>query len=173
MQKKVYIFAEKVCKMFPSFIKSRQKSLLTANQCKPMQTLWKVYIHLPPNECLWGQAVAVAVWAWQAPPGRPDHRRDHRKEGCCEQCTAQACSSDSTSSQGESSLIRSTLCCMIVFTSMYENIQVSWCTSMYEYVRVCISIIRGCKYSWSAHIFLSLLALKYNVLCLGDVSVHL
>ncbi len=80
-------------------------------------------------------------------------------------------SSDSTSSQGESSLIRSTRCCMIVCTSMYEYARV--CTSMYEYVRVCISIIRGCKYSWSAHIFLSVLAPKYNVMCLGDASVHL
>ncbi len=83
----------------------------------------------------------------QAPPGKPDHRTDHRKEGCCEQCMAQACSSDSTSSQGESSLIRSTRCCMIVCTirSMYEYIQVwtSPSTSMYEFVRVCISIIRG------------------------------
>ncbi len=83
--------------------------------------------------------------AWQAPSGRPEHRRDLTKEGCCEQCTAQACSSDSTSSQGDSSLIRSTLCCMIVCTKMYEHIPV--CTSMYEYVRVCISILRGCKYS--------------------------
>ncbi len=45
--------------------------------------------------------------------------------------------------------------------------------SMYEYVRVCISIIRGCKYSWLAHIFLSFLDPTYNVLCLGDASVHL
>ncbi len=79
-----------------------------------------------------GQPVAVAVWAQQAPLGRPDHRRDHRKEGCCQQCTAQACSSDSTSSQGESSLIRSTWCCMIVCKSMYEYVQVY--TRMYEYV---------------------------------------
>jgi hypothetical protein len=49
--------------------------------------------------------------------------------GCSEQYTAQACSSDSTSSQGESNLIRSTRCCKIVCTSMYEYIQV--CTSMY------------------------------------------
>jgi hypothetical protein len=104
----------------------------------------------------------------QAPPGRSDHRRDHSKEGCCQQCTAQACSSDSTSLQGESSLIRSTWCCMIVCTSMYEYVQVY--TRMCEYVQVCISIIRGCKYSWSAHIFLSFLAPTYNVLCLGDAQ---
>ena len=108
------------------------------------------------QQCLGGQPVAVAVWARQAPPGRPDHRRDLRKEGCCQQCTAQACSSDSSSWQGESSLIRSTWCCLIVCTSMYEYVQVH--TRMYEYVRVCISIIRGCKYSWSAHISLSFLA---------------
>ncbi len=34
---------------------------------------------------------------------------------------------------------------------------------MYEYVRVCISIIRGCKYSWSAHIFLSFFG--FNIQC--------
>jgi hypothetical protein len=37
-------------------------------------------------------------------------------------------------------------------------------------------IIRGCKYSWSEQFFFSLSAplnWKYNVLCLGDVSVHL
>jgi hypothetical protein len=104
-----------------------------------------------------GSLGAASLTRSPARPGGPDHRRDHwhRKEGCCQQCTAQACSSDSTSSQGESSLIRSTRCCMIVTvcTSMYEYVQVY--TRMYEYVRVCISIIRGCKYSWSAHIFLS------------------
>jgi hypothetical protein len=111
----------------------------------------------------------VNQWLWQfgrCKPGRPEHRRDHRKEGCCEQCAAHACSSDSTSSQGESSLslIRSTWCCLIVCTSMYEYVQVY--TRMYEYVLVCISIIRGCKYSWSAHmISMSFLAPTNNVLC--------
>ena len=98
--------------------------------------------------------MAVAVLALQAPPGRPEHRRDHRKEGCCEQCAAQACSSDSTSSQGESSLIRSTWCCLIVCTSMYKYVQVYTrmyeyvlvYTSMYEYVRVCTS---HCMYQYN------------------------
>ncbi len=63
----------------------------------------------------------------------------------------QTLSRDNTSSQGGSSLIPSTWCCMIVCTSMYEYIPVY--TSMYEYVPVFISIIRGCKYSWSARIY--------------------
>ncbi len=66
-----------------------------------------------------------------SPPGRPDHQGDLRKEGCCEQCTAQACSRDSTTSQGGFSLIPSTRCCMIVLRV---------CTRIYQYVRVYTSI---------------------------------
>jgi hypothetical protein len=122
----------------------------------------------------------VKPWLWQfgrvkphLGPGRPDHRRDLRKEGCCEQYTAQACSRDSTASQleGSSSLIRSSWCCMIECTSRYEYIPV--CTSMYEYVRMYrynqgLQIFMACTYFFSP-----LFAQKYNVLCSGDVSVHL
>jgi hypothetical protein len=58
---------------------------------------------------------------------------------------------------------------MVLYDSMYEYIRVY--TSMYEYVRVCTSMH---QYNQGLKIFMiCLLAPKYNVVCLGDVSVHL
>ncbi len=65
----------------------------------------------------------------------------------------------------------------VLYNSMYEYVRVYIGT--YEYVRVCTTMyqynqgLQIIEYSGSAHIFFSLLAPKYNVLCLGDVSVHL
>ncbi len=60
---------------------------------------------------------------------------------------------------------------IVVLLCIHQYVRV--CTSIHENVQVFISIIRGCKYSWSAHIILSLLAPKYKVLCWGYLSVHL
>jgi hypothetical protein len=67
----------------------------------------------------------VNPWLWQFGRSKPRlggltiEETTERKDAVSK-CIAQACSSDSTSSQGESSLIRSTQCCLIVCTSMYK-----------------------------------------------------
>ncbi len=59
---------------------------------------------------------------------------------------------------------------MVFYGGMYEYVRVY--TSMYEYVRVCTSMY---QYNQGLQIFMictylfSLLAPKYNVLCLGEV----
>jgi hypothetical protein len=82
----------------------------------------------------------VNPWLWQFGFGKPRLGGLTIKETSERKAVsnaAQACSSDSTSQQGGSSLI--------VCTSMYAYIPV--CTSIYEYIRVRIIIVRGCKYS--------------------------
>jgi hypothetical protein len=63
---------------------------------------------------------------------------------------------------------------MVLFDSMYEYVRV-W-TSTYAYVRVCSSMYQynqGLQIFMICAFYFSPPAPKNNVLCLGDVSVHL
>ncbi len=63
---------------------------------------------------------------------------------------------------------------MVLYDNMYEYVRVY--TSMYEHVRVYTSKYQynqGLQTTWSAHNYFSLLAPKYDVQSLTDVSVHL
>ena len=57
------------------------------------------------QQCLWGQPVAVAIWAWQAAPGWPVSWGDCREEASSQGWKPQACSWDSSAAQGGSNLI--------------------------------------------------------------------
>jgi hypothetical protein len=59
-------------------------------------------------------AVAVAVWARKAPPGRTDSPADYSEAGPCKRGTEEAWSRHPSESQGGSGLIQSKVWCEIV-----------------------------------------------------------
>ncbi len=132
------------------------------------------------QQCVWGEPVAVAVWAWKAAPGWSVSWKDWCQEEGCSEGAAPARSWDSPSSQGWSGLMENAVwlwSCTEVSVpcpNMYQHLcrcmyKVHTNIRMHEHVCTCLYTIYKCMYMYITCTYMFIYC-KHVYTCLYSVQ---